>query len=72
MKIWHEPIPPIIFTKLKDACIERRKEEDWNYNDKLVGALNQYIHINLQTRKELPLREICSGTLLNKTAAILP
>ena len=41
MKIWHEPIPPIIFTKLKDACIERRKEEDWNYNDKLVGALNQ-------------------------------
>ena len=40
-KIWHEHIPPSLFNKLKDACIERRKDEDWNYNDKLVGALNQ-------------------------------
>ena len=40
-KVWHEHIPPSLFNKLKDACIERRKDEDWNYNDKLVGALNQ-------------------------------
>ena len=33
--------PPTLFNKLKNSCIERRKDEDWNYNDKLVGALNQ-------------------------------
>ena len=41
MKVWHEPIPLGLFNKLKDACIERRKDEDWDYNNKLVGALNQ-------------------------------
>ena len=41
MKVWHETIPLGLFNKLKDACIERRKDEDWDYNNKLVGALNQ-------------------------------
>ena len=40
-KVWHEPIPLSLFNKLKDACIERRKDEDWDYNEQLVGALHQ-------------------------------
>ena len=38
--VWHDTIPEEIFSKLKDACIERRKDNEWDYNDKLVGALN--------------------------------
>ena len=38
--VWHDTIPEPIFDKLKDACIERRKDNEWDYNDRLVGALN--------------------------------
>ena len=40
-KVWHEPIPHTLFNNLKQSCVARRMDEDWNYNDKLVGALNQ-------------------------------
>ena len=41
MVAYREQLPNNIFKSLEKSCRERRLEENWNYNERLVGALDQ-------------------------------
>ena len=50
-----EKLPDFLYTELLSTTKKRRLEQDWNYNDRLVGALGQQSSISWSSELELYL-----------------